>query len=233
MKETLGTGLTAVGTAIVTTLLGGWDRALEILLIVIILDYLTGVASAFKSKTVSSSEGFMGLVKKASIFLIVILAAQIDRIQDAFVQAFNQIIDRKNEIIQICEDTMLERCDTSGLVARLAELHTELEIITEFMKRHISTNAHVTIDQAEYQRQYDEYEARYNEAQRRISEAEAHREALTAKRGKLKGYLDMLREQGLIRTFNEALWCGAVEQVRILKDGTMRFIFKDRAVVEG
>jgi toxin secretion/phage lysis holin len=80
MKETLGTGLTAIGAGIVTTLLGGWDRALEILLIVIVLDYLTGVASAFKSKTVSSSEGFMGLVKKASIFLIVILAAQIDRI---------------------------------------------------------------------------------------------------------------------------------------------------------
>lgn len=101
------------------------------------------------------------------------------------------------------------------------------------MQRHISVNAHVAIDQAEYQRQYDEYEARFHEAQRRIAEAEAHWEALTAKCGKLKGYLDMLREQGPIRTFNEALWCGAVEQVRILKDRTMRFIFKDGAVVEG
>jgi len=48
-------------------------------------------------------------------------------------------------------------------------------------------------------------------------------EALTAKRGRLKGYLDMLRKQGQIRTFNETLWCGAVEQVRIKEDGTMRF----------
>lgn len=80
MKETIGTGLTAVGAAAVTTLLGGWDSALEILLIVMALDYLTGVASAFKNKTVNSSEGFTGLIKKASIFLIVILAAQIDRV---------------------------------------------------------------------------------------------------------------------------------------------------------
>lgn len=80
LKETIGTGLTAAGTALVTALLGGWDKALEILLIVMALDYLTGVASAFKTKTVSSSEGFMGLLKKASIFLIVILAAQIDRV---------------------------------------------------------------------------------------------------------------------------------------------------------
>ena len=156
-----------------------------------------------------------------------------ETIQDAFVRAFNRVIDRKDEIIHICENTMRERCDTSRLAERLAELRTELEIITELMQRHISANAHVAIDQAEYQRQYDEYEARFHEAQRRIAEAEAHREALTAKRGKLKGYLDILREQGPIRTFNETLWCGAVEQVRILKDGTMRFIFKDGAVVEG
>ncbi len=156
-----------------------------------------------------------------------------ETIQDAFVRAFNQVIDRKDVIIQICEDTLRERCDTSGLAERLAELRTELEIITGLMQRHISVNAHVAIDQGEYQRQYDEYEARYNEAQRRIAEAEARREALTAKRGKLMGYLDLLSKQGTIRTFNETLWCGAVEQVRIKEDGTMRFIFKDGAVVEG
>ena len=156
-----------------------------------------------------------------------------ETIQDAFVRAFNQVIDRKEEIIQLCEDTMRERCDTSGLMERLGELRTELEIITELMQRHISANAHVAIDQTEYQRQYDEYEARFNDTQRRIAEAEAHREALTTKRRKLKGYLDMLREQGTIRTFNETLWCGSVEQVRIKEDGTMRFVFKDGAVVEG
>ena len=86
------------------------------------------------------------------------------------------------------------------------------------------------MDQAEYQRQYDEYEAQYHENQRRISEVEAHREALTSKRRKLKGYLDMLRNQGPIRMFNDTLWCGAVELVRIKEDGTMRFIFKDGAV---
>ena len=121
----------------------------------------------------------------------------------------------------------------SGLVEQQAELRTDLEIVTELMQRHISANAHVAMDQAEYQRQYDEYEARYQETQRRIAEVEGRREALTAKRGKLKGYLDMLRKQGPVRTFNETLWCGAVEQVRIKEEGTMRFIFKDGAVLEG
>ena len=74
------TTLTPVGTAITTTLLGGWDRALEILLIFIALDYLTGIGAAMKTKTLKSSIGFEGLIKKATIFLVVILAAQLDRI---------------------------------------------------------------------------------------------------------------------------------------------------------
>lgn len=80
MKETFFTTLAAIGTGIVTTLLGGWDSALEILLIFVALDYITGIAAAYKSKTLSSSIGFEGIFKKGSIFLIVILAAQLDRI---------------------------------------------------------------------------------------------------------------------------------------------------------
>ena len=80
MKDTLMTTLTTIGTAITTTLLGGWDRALEILLIFIALDYLTGIGAAMKTKTLKSSIGFEGLMKKATIFLVVILAVQLDRI---------------------------------------------------------------------------------------------------------------------------------------------------------
>lgn len=80
MREPVTTTITAVGTGLLSSLLGGWDMALEILLIVMILDYITGVASAFHTKTVSSSEDYLGILKKASIFAIVILAAQLDRL---------------------------------------------------------------------------------------------------------------------------------------------------------
>lgn len=72
--------ITSVGADFIDMILDGWDRALEILLIVMLLDYLTGVAAAYRTKTLSSSVGYYGLVKKASIFIIVILAAQLDRI---------------------------------------------------------------------------------------------------------------------------------------------------------
>lgn len=66
-------------TTIIELLLGGWDAALDIMLIIMALDYITGVGAAFKTKSVSSSIGYTGLLKKASIFIIVILAAQMDK----------------------------------------------------------------------------------------------------------------------------------------------------------
>jgi toxin secretion/phage lysis holin len=80
VKDAFFSSLTAIGAGIVSTLLGGWDKSLEILLIFIALDYITGVGAAIKTKTLKSSVGFEGLMKKGSIFLIVILAAQLDRI---------------------------------------------------------------------------------------------------------------------------------------------------------
>jgi toxin secretion/phage lysis holin len=80
MKGNFFKTLTAIGTGVAATLLGGWDSALEILLIFVILDYLTGVAAAFKTKTLKSSVGLAGLFKKGAIFLVIILAAQLDRI---------------------------------------------------------------------------------------------------------------------------------------------------------
>ena len=79
MKDTFFSSITAVGAGIVSTLLGGWDKSLEILLIFIVLDYLTGMGAAFKTKTLKSSIGYEGLLKKGTIFLVVILATQLDR----------------------------------------------------------------------------------------------------------------------------------------------------------
>lgn len=72
--------LTTVSACVSTTLLGGWSNALEILLIFITMDYLTGLTAAFKSKKVQSAIGLVGLCKKGTIFFVVVLAAQLDRI---------------------------------------------------------------------------------------------------------------------------------------------------------
>ena len=80
IKAKLYTSAAAVFTGAVTTLLGGWDKALEILLIFVVIDYITGVGSAIKNKKLRSDVGFSGIFRKGCIFLVVVIAAQLDRV---------------------------------------------------------------------------------------------------------------------------------------------------------
>lgn len=55
-------------------LFGGWDILLWTLVGFIILDYLTGLAKGWKTKTLSSKTGFEGLIKKMMILTLVVMA---------------------------------------------------------------------------------------------------------------------------------------------------------------
>lgn len=61
-------------------LLGGFDIALQSLLIIMIIDYLTGIASAIYNKELSSKVGFKGILKKFSYLCVVALSVVIDNL---------------------------------------------------------------------------------------------------------------------------------------------------------
>lgn len=61
-------------------LLGGWDVALQSLLIVIVLDYLTGIGKSYVSKKLNSNKGLKGIVKKLCMLCMVAVASIVDRV---------------------------------------------------------------------------------------------------------------------------------------------------------
>lgn len=61
-------------------LFGGIDVALQCLLIAIVLDYISGLIKAYNTKTLSSSIGFKGILKKVGVLVIVMLAVLVDRV---------------------------------------------------------------------------------------------------------------------------------------------------------
>lgn len=61
-------------------LLGGIDIALTSLIIVMIIDYITGVLSAIYNKKLNSKVGVKGILKKVFYLLIIALSVVIDRI---------------------------------------------------------------------------------------------------------------------------------------------------------
>ena len=111
MKETICTAFGLVGSFI-AALFGGWDSALETLLIFMGVDYVTGlmVAAAGKSPKgkLSSKVGWKGLAKKCVILLLVLVAARLDVVLGtSYVRAGVCIAFLCNEVISILENAGL------------------------------------------------------------------------------------------------------------------------------
>jgi toxin secretion/phage lysis holin len=60
--------------------LGGYDVILNALIILVILDYVTGVLKGISTKTLSSEIGFKGLIRKIVIFIVVACAVVIQSV---------------------------------------------------------------------------------------------------------------------------------------------------------
>lgn len=115
MKNILSTYIGILGS-IIASLLGGWDMALQTLIIFMTIDYVTGlmVAGIFNKSTktkhgaLESVAGWKGLCRKGVALLIVLIACRLDLltganlIRDAVVIAYCS-----NEAISIIENAGL------------------------------------------------------------------------------------------------------------------------------
>lgn len=79
MREYFNVIVAAVGVGI-STVLGGWDLSLQILLTVVVIDYITGLVKSGYKGNLSSSIGWKGLLRKGAIFFVIIVAHQMDMI---------------------------------------------------------------------------------------------------------------------------------------------------------
>lgn len=79
MKQLINDVVSVVLTTTIY-LLGGFDIALQSLIIVIVIDYLTGIASAIYNKELSSKTGFKGIIKKFCYLLVVALSVVVDNL---------------------------------------------------------------------------------------------------------------------------------------------------------
>jgi len=70
--------LAALVGLIATEYLGGWDKGLQVLLLLMVADYATGVLGAIKTRTVNSDVMFWGGIRKIVVLFVIGLAVQLD-----------------------------------------------------------------------------------------------------------------------------------------------------------
>lgn len=59
-------------------LLGGIDTSIQTLIIMVTIDYISGMLKAIIQKNLNSYIGWRGLIKKAGVFITIIVAVQIE-----------------------------------------------------------------------------------------------------------------------------------------------------------
>lgn len=72
-------GIAVVGAAL-STILGGWDLSLKVLVMFVVLDYFTGIAAAYYKKELSSKVGANGITRKIFLFIPVVMAFYLDQL---------------------------------------------------------------------------------------------------------------------------------------------------------
>ena len=130
MKEHLCTAVGLIGGAI-ASLYGGWDAALQTLIICMAVDYITGliVAGVFhaspktKTGTLESRAGWKGLCRKGMSLLIVLVACRLDAVMgSSFVRDAVVIGFIANETLSIIENAGLMGVPIPKALARAVDI---------------------------------------------------------------------------------------------------------------
>ena len=109
-------GVACVGAAI-ASLFGGWNGAMTTLVILMFIDYITGiiVAGVFHASpkssggALSSAVGFKGICRKFVILLIVVVACRVDLLLDTN-------IIRDATCIGFCANELVSITENAGLM---------------------------------------------------------------------------------------------------------------------
>ena len=137
------------------------------------------------------------------------------------------MIDQKEQLIAVYEQVLSKSLDTTALESELSELEAEINIAAELIEECIKENAHVALDQAEYQKRYDGLVARFDKAKARHTEVtDLIAERMTRKH-QIETYLKDLRSREPLTKFRETDWLAMVDYITVHSKKDILVTFKD------
>jgi DNA invertase Pin-like site-specific DNA recombinase len=150
-----------------------------------------------------------------------------DTVKWAFVQAFNQMISGKSQIISDINTILPLLTDTVSLDKEAAKLADECAVVAELIRGSVEENARSALDQDEYQQRYDSLISRYDTTKNRLDVLSEEKMTRSARREILTRYIHEIEERdGLLAEFDEALWYATVDSVTVFSEKDVAVQFK-------
>ena len=150
-----------------------------------------------------------------------------DIIQRAFLSAANKLLATKDTVIADGREMMSLLFDTNDLEREQEELQQETQVVSDMVQQCIYENAHVALDQAEYQKRYDALVARFDKAKARHTEVTDLIAERMARKHQIESYLNELRNREPLTEFRETDWLAMVDFITIHSKKDIRVTLKD------
>ena len=157
-----------------------------------------------------------------------------EEIRAAFLQAVNEVVARKTEIVDACSKVLLALSDTENLEREAERLQTEQERVYQQIMSQIQENATKTQDQEAYNRRVEPLYARYEALKAKTQKVRDQIMDRVGRRRKIEAYLQRLRQMENVADFDESMFAGTVDQVIVYpgQEKTQKqltFRWKDRS----
>lgn len=151
-----------------------------------------------------------------------------ETIKGLFIRAVNILTTEKDEIAANFQAIKGQLFSTGELEAEQSQLQEELNVVAELIQQCVSENAHVTLDQTEYQARYNGLAERFDRTKARLDEVGGTITEKQAKKEQIEMFLAELEQQeGVATEFDEGQWYSLVDFVTIFNKEDVRFTFKD------
>lgn len=150
-----------------------------------------------------------------------------NEIKDAFVQAVNQLIGNKEEILNNIVVLKQRLTDIGSLEKERDALELDLNMLADKVQQLIAENARVVQNQDDYDRNYNELVSRYEAAKTQYDKTCEAIQYRKARSRQMDSFIKGLRNQDLIKEFDARLWGSLVDFITVYSKDDIRVTFKD------
>ena len=157
-----------------------------------------------------------------------------ETIKGLFIKAVNILTTEKDEIAANFQAIKGQLFSTAELEAEQSRLQEELNVVAELIQQCVRENAHVALDQTEYQARYDGLAERFDRTKARLDEVSNAITEKQAKKEQIERFLaELERQDGVATEFDEEQWYSLVDFVTVFNKEDIRFTFKDGTEIQG
>ena len=150
-----------------------------------------------------------------------------------FIQAYNQMMENRTQVIADCELMRRTLADSSDLDAEIARLSEECEIVAELVRSLVKENSSTAQSQEEYLKKYDSLNKRYADSVCELEKQKAERTSRQQRDKAISAFIRTLKKNPLVlEEWDDTIWTVMVEKGIAGRNGEVRFVFYNGAKIE-